>query len=85
MDPSTRKRVIVTAAMQVALKRGLAAITFEDVADACEVETSYGTVRRYSGTLTELQTEVARFVQQLPNREPEHMKILEDAKRFAFL
>lgn len=51
-----RRQVVLTAILQVAMRDGLAALTYEAVADQCEIETSPATVRRYGGRLDEMQT-----------------------------
>lgn len=52
---NARIKVIETAINKVAGEKGLYGFTAQDVADACEVPTSKGTVLRYFHTLDEMR------------------------------
>lgn len=58
MDKEQRRSVVLDGALKVAKETGLAGLTFENVAEACEVETSPATVRRYVRRISELQSAV---------------------------
>jgi DNA-binding transcriptional regulator YbjK len=60
MDPTTRKAVIIDAALKVARMKGIASLNYQSVAAHCEVATSAMTVRRYTGRIRDLQREVVR-------------------------
>jgi AcrR family transcriptional regulator len=79
MDPTQRRELILEAALSVARIKGIAALTFRDIAEACEVTTSPATVRRYGKRIGEIQ----RAVIQRANvqRVPEAGKIAEDARK----
>lgn len=58
MDKEQRRAVVLDAAVKLATERGLAAVTFADVAELCEVVTSPATVRRYAKRIGDLQRAV---------------------------
>jgi AcrR family transcriptional regulator len=49
---------MLAAAVQVANKKGLLAVTFDSVAEACTVSTSRHTVKHYFKTIPALYSEV---------------------------
>lgn len=58
MNTDMRRNVIISAALRVAAARGIAHVTFRSTAEACEVETSWGTVKHYMKTIPDLQRAV---------------------------
>lgn len=55
LSRETRLNIVMEAALAVAIRDGLVALTFHNIAAACEVETSAATVRRYGGRIIDLQ------------------------------
>jgi DNA-binding transcriptional regulator YbjK len=55
LDGNTRRKLILQAARKVADRDGVLKLTHEAVAEACEVETSAATVRRYFHTAADLR------------------------------
>ena len=55
MDAEQRRQMVLSAALRVAANQGLAAVTYENVAAACPVDTSAATVRRYAGRIPDMQ------------------------------
>lgn len=57
-SPRVRRAVILDAAVSLANEDGLLGVTFDSVADRCEIDTSKHTVRKYFGTLPGLYSEI---------------------------
>lgn len=55
MDREQRRQMILTAALEVARREGLASVTYDLVARECPVDTSPATVRRYAGRIPDMQ------------------------------
>ena len=58
LNGDQRKRIITVAAVGLALRENLAAVTHQSVADECRMETSPATVRYYFKTIGDLQRAV---------------------------
>jgi DNA-binding transcriptional regulator YbjK len=60
LDGATRRKLILDAARKVADREGVLHLTHENVAEACEVDTSAATVRRYFHTTADLRDAVSK-------------------------
>lgn len=69
LDPTSRRKMIVEAAIACANDNGLWHIDFKMVASRCKVETSEATVRRYFHTSQELRDAVVEKVPALAEDE----------------
>jgi AcrR family transcriptional regulator len=69
LDPKSRRKMIVEAAIACATDSGLWHIDFKMVADRCKVETSEATVRRYFHTAQELRDAVVEVAPGLVDDE----------------
>ena len=58
LDPVSRRKMIVEAAVKAAEKSGLLELSHAETAALCAVQTSEGTVRRYFHTAAELREAV---------------------------
>jgi len=54
LQTGERKEMILVAAAMLVKQEGIQALTHEDVADRCELDTSVATVRRYYGSWRDL-------------------------------
>jgi AcrR family transcriptional regulator len=57
-SPRVRRLVILDAAVALANEKGILEVTFDNVADRCQVDTSKHTVRKYFGTVQALCSEI---------------------------
>ena len=55
LDGKARRKLIVAAARKVAKEKGVLFVTHDAVAEACEIDTSAATVRRYFHTAEDLR------------------------------
>lgn len=84
LSKETRRNIVLEAALAVALRDGLVSITFQNIAAACEVDTSAATVRRYGGRITDLQIAVVERA-ALAASNAEHKRLRDDAIRFGLI
>lgn len=55
LDPEVRRKIVLNAAVKLARENRVEGFTQQDVADACEVETTRETVKRYFPTIADLR------------------------------
>lgn len=56
--PAVRRKIMLAAAVAIANEKGLLAVTFDNVADRCSVDTSRHTVKYYFRTIPALYSAV---------------------------